>query len=252
MTVLWTTLVVVLLVANLAVHEAAHALALKKMGGRIQAAGLGLPLPPQLVLKPRGRRTFSLTLSPWLIGAYVIPDHQSERLIEDAPYWQRAWFAGAGVVANLLVGLAGLALLTAIAGNWLAALAWAGAGVTVWLARKVITFLLPLFGIVALIFLAYILVVSVGEPQGPVGLAVNLAAESGREVLTYTIALSMALAIVNCIPIYPFDGGRVADAALLHVAGEQVARTFRVATGIAAAALLVYVIGSDVVWLVTA
>lgn len=252
-TVAWTALVVVLLLVNLLVHEAAHALALRGLGGRIGEAGLGMPLAPRIVVAPTRRRPWRLSLSPWLLGAYVQPDPESEELIAAAGYRDRAWFAGAGVVANLLVGAASAVLLTMLGGQWVWALTSAGIGVAVWFGRKLITAVLPVVGVAALVLLVWWLpgASAAGAPVGPVAVAMLLRAESGTAMVASTLWLSIGLALLNSLPLLPFDGGRVAEAAIDSGLGCRVAQWFRVGTGIATAGLVLSVIVSDVWWLLT-
>lgn len=249
MTALLITFTVFMLLANIAAHEAAHALALRGLGGRIDRAGLGIPIGVMLEIAPRGRRDFTLTLSPWLIGAYVEPDRESEKLIENAGYRDQAWFAGAGVIANLIIGLATMTVIGIYRGSWqLIVFPIITAGL-VWVLRKLITAVLPLFGVAALALLVWALIDSVGEPAGPVGVVQAVIVEDLGHALATSAGMAFALAILNMIPIFPFDGGRVADAALSKSFGPKVSGRFRVATGVAAFTLIAYAVGSDVWWL---
>src|SRR5437667_292005 len=73
MIVIWTAVAVAFFLAHLVLHEGAHALALREYGIPIREAGLGMPFPPRIVLKPTRRRPFALSLSPWIVGASVVP-----------------------------------------------------------------------------------------------------------------------------------------------------------------------------------
>lgn len=243
---IWIILAILALLMHLAVHEAAHALALRKsLGGDITEAGLGLPIPPQLRIERPN--SWTLTLSPWLLGAYVLPDKESERKISEASYSKQAWFAGAGVIANIILGSTFLIALYLLSDNWMGAGIAAGVGVASWFLRKAITFILPLLGIAALVFLIYALTRTVGMAQGPVAIAVLLGEMSTLEqVLKLGANIGFSLAILNCIPVFPFDGGRVADAALRATIGPRIADGFRVVTGTLALGFLVYVLGSDI------
>jgi membrane-associated protease RseP (regulator of RpoE activity) len=253
---MWIALSVVVLLVHLAVHEAAHALALRRLGGNIKEAGLGLPFWPRLrtqVMVPsrdrsQGPRPLTLSLSPWILGAYVEPDDASLALLERASYRDRAWFAGAGVVANLLLGLSTFAVLLVGHGRYLSAVILVAVGVLVWVGRKLVTAAMPVLGIAILVWLVVALAGSLGEANGPVGTARWLAETNGLEsLLILATELGLGLAAVNCIPIFPFDGGRVADAALTDLFGAKVSGRFRSATGVFAAVLILYSLVSD--WL---
>jgi hypothetical protein len=118
------------------VNEAVRALVLRRAGVPIVRAGLGLPVPPVwTVLPARGQRTAELTLSPWLIDAYVqIPEDDLGR----RPYRERTWLANAGGVANALLGSAALGFYYALTGLW----PWAGAAAAMtavcWFARRAV------------------------------------------------------------------------------------------------------------------
>lgn len=250
MSALWITAALVGLLGHIVLHEAAHALALRRsIGGDISSAGLGLPLGPVLEIMRHGK---TFTLSPWLIGAYVMPDKRSERLIEGAPYVKQAWFAGAGVIANLIAGMLIWAVLDIVLGDWVSAAIYAGLTIVVWVARKVITFALPVIGIALLAYLTVEVARSFGEPQGPVGIvvAVSEMATSGMMVLKLLGAIGIGLAMVNSVPIFPFDGGRVADAALRHLFGHRVSHRYQIITGVVTGLFLVYAVGSDAWYLV--
>jgi Zn-dependent protease len=77
-------------------------------------------------------------------------------------------------------------------------------------------------------------------------------AESGTAVVESTLLLSVGLSLLNSIPLFPFDGGRVTEAAIDAGLGGGAARWFRVGTGVVAVGLLLlYLIVAGVWWLIT-
>lgn len=252
-TVLWTTTAVLLLLINIALHEAGHALVLVKLGGRIREAGLGLPFPPRLVLPPRGRRQFRLSLSPWVIAAYVEPDPDSETMVQQLSYRDQAWFAGVGVIVNAVIATAVAALVFALQGRWVAMSVTLAIGAAIWVVRKLICMAIPLLGVgaVVLVALSVLHAARTEQASGPLGVASALTVGSASEMLTITFLLSASLAILNCLPLYPFDGGRVVDAALRIWAPPAAASWFRGVTLCAALVFLTYVVISDVFFTVT-
>lgn len=243
-TFLWTALGAVMLFFNLAIHEAMHARALREMGGDISAAGLGMPFRPMLTFPATRRRKYKLTISIWLLAAYVMPTAETEKLIPTWRYRDQAWYAGAGVVANaamagLLLGVYGMvtARLNLIAIGW-------GFAAGVWVLRKPITWILPLLSIPAVLLIVFAL--TQGGVGGPIAVGQALIASDARTVLVQAIGISVGLAVLNTLPIFPLDGGRVVAAALAKVWGPRVVDRFQTATAVVALALVVYLVGLDV------
>lgn len=251
-TVLWTTVAVTLVLLTLVAHETAHALVLRKLGFRIVEAGLGLPFPPRIVLPATKRIPFRLSLSPWLICAYVTPDPEQREAIDALPYTDIAWYSGAGVIVNLVTGGGFLAVLNAVNGRWFTCAVCVVVTVVVWLARRhVAAYVLPIMGLPVVVWLGYSLIQDVGTPEGPVGLAVALVSPTlYQAIIIGGLAVSLGLGVVNMIPIYPFDGGRIMDAALSRLFGSRCASMFRVVTGVLAGCFVMYSMLSDVAWLV--
>lgn len=241
---------ILLLVVNLVIHEAAHGLALRRLGGRVEEAGVGVPLSPRLTLAPTRRRPFRLVLTPWLFMAYVKPDEDSEKDVVRMSYWNRAWFYGAGVLANLLTGTLLLALITALAGRWERAALFAGIAAALWFGRKMVTWAMPLLALPATAIVVAGLVQGFNrhEGGGPIATYGFLATYAG-DLLVLAAAIPLALAIFNLLPVFPFDGGRVMDAALSTVSSRAAAH-FRIASGAAALLLVAYLVISDVVFAV--
>ena len=78
-----------------------------------------------------------------------------------------------------------------------------------------------------------------------------LRAESGTVAVESALLLSMGLSLLNSIPIFPFDGGRVTEAAIDMGLGGGAAHWFWVGTGVVAVGLVLYLIVADVWWLIT-
>lgn len=250
--VLWTAFAITVLVLNVALHEWMHVVALRELGGDIKRAGIGLPIPPMLTINPRGRRAWAFTISPWLVGAYVQADDNSQQLIKRMGYRQRAWFAGAGVIINLVLAALLYVVVSLTRGNLVPALIGLAAAGLLWVLRKPVTWVLPLIGIPTLVLVAYALVASVGTAQGPVGVVQGAVSSTGAEALVFSFAISASVGLINTIPIFPFDGGRVMDAAIHKLIGQRAAVAFQVATGVVALLFVIYILGSDVWSVVTA
>lgn len=249
---MWVALAVASLLLHLVVHEGAHALALRRLGGDIKEAGLGLPFPPRVRVKVPtrrpDRRPLLVSISPWLIGAYVVPDEHSEELVEQVRYRDRAWFLGAGVVANLLLTIGSLAVIAALNGAWVSTAAVAAAGWLLWVGRKLVTAYMPVLGAAAAVLIVALAVQSFGQRAGPVGTAQLLArADDLQSVMVMSAAIGLSLALFNAMPVYPFDGGRITDTVLRGRFGEKVSDRFRNLTGGVALTFILYTLVAD--WL---
>lgn len=252
-TVLWVAFGAALFLASIVAHEAAHAVVLWRLGFPIASAGLGLPFPPVLRLQPTARRPFALTLSPWLVGAYVMPHREDEDAIEAMPYRQVAWYSGVGVMVNLTLAGGFLTVLSIVYGSsWAATGVGAGVTVGLWVARRPLCrYVLPVLGVPMLGVVAYGMVdaLAAGQATGIVGLGRVLGeVTSLHQALLIAALLNIGVAVFNLIPLYPLDGGRIADAAIRHLAGDRPARWFRYGAVPAVVLLLLASVFSDVAW----
>lgn len=240
------TLIAVLLTL-IVVHEAAHALALRRLGIPISEAGLGLPIPPVLRWKPR-RLPFTLAVSPWLLGAYVRPDPAHEDRLDALPYRDAAWFTNAGIVANLLAFAGLLAVDAAMSANPILAVLAAVAAVVLWLGRKpVAAYLLPALALPALVFMAAALAISWKAGSTGAGFAglAEFAPHGFQETVRVAGVMSLALAALNALPLFGLDNGRVVGILVHRWLGCAANRMYEYAGLAAVAALLVLAVGSD-------
>jgi Zn-dependent protease len=182
----------------------------------------------------------------------VRPRTADQDQIAALPYRDTSWYAGAGVLANLISAGSCLTLWALITHRpWCTALA-AAATVGIWLLRRPLTaWLFPLVGLPLLVILTYFLVqgIRVHQAQGIVG---DVQILSYATSLTSTIALgiviNLALAALNLLPLGPFDGGRIATAAIHTRWGDRAAVHYQITTSIAAMIFLAAAYGSDIVW----
>lgn len=247
----WIASAVALFAVALVAHEAGHGVVLHRYGIPISEAGLGLPLWPRIVLAPTRRRPFALSLSPWLLGAYVQPDPEHQNALEELSYRDTAWFAGVGVVINFVLGGALFTILALMQHNWLAA----GIAVTLSAAlcvfrRQFTAYGIPLLALPVLAVTLYAIMVTVGQPQGPVGMAETFShVSSARTALALAGTASCGLGLLNILPLYPMDGGRVARALLTRFAAPAaVVKGFEYIGVVMFLAIIVYSLGSDAVF----
>ena len=229
----------------LAVHEAGHAVVMMKFGIRIKEMSIGVG--PALTLRLR-RVPFPVKLAPGLLIAYVAPEEGEEVRIRKLPYRDQAYIYGAGVLANLWLGCLGVVVIGTAAmllpsGNhrWglynlVGGLALGG---TVWLLRRpVASYVLPLLGAFLLGFMLW----SLWRHSPAVSTPVEMIWDHGispMKLLLLGPALSLSVAIFNCLPVFFVDGGRIAEAVLVKISG-RLAGIWRTVSGVLFLSIIVY------------
>lgn len=222
------------------VHEWAHYRAMKSDGIRTVEAGLGLPVKPMIKVKWRG---ITWTASIWLLGAYVTPHPEDDKLSRLLPYRRQAWHWGSGVTANLMLasGAAVFAVDTLIA-----ALVLVGITGLIYIWRvEIAAYIQPVLAPVALGLLVTALVSS--WMQGRTGMGFTGADGLVPADLTFGSAagflalVSFSVAFLNLVPMYPADNGRTVDYLIHQRWGCRVSEVFRISGSLV---LVVIVIGS--------
>jgi membrane-associated protease RseP (regulator of RpoE activity) len=212
---MFVALAVSFLLATILLHELGHALAMRSRGIRVEETGLGFPVPKL----PRIAFTFfrgsasplRVVISPLLLGAYVRPRKEDIERQEALPYHDQALIFGAGVLANLLFGLATMATWDLLSGNIEKALVLTWLGAILWMGRKQFcSYFIPFLGAVFLLaFLAAIF-----NHGAHMGGPISIFREAGKtrgieDAFKFGFAISLDLALLNMLPIYPLDGGRL-------------------------------------------
>jgi membrane-associated protease RseP (regulator of RpoE activity) len=239
---------VVALLAALVVHEYAHYRAMRSDNIRVVEAGLGLPFWPTLRVPYRG---VTWTLSPWLLGAYVKPHPDDYKRMETSTsYRNLAWHYGAGVWSNFTFAFAAFAVAALIDGRLLRAGIYAVIAVLLWVFRRGFTaYVQPALAPVALAILCYGFYSSwtAGETGlGFAGLApVGATTFTAVEIISVIAVISGALGIINLLPFFPMDNGRVVAHLLNHWWGERVASGFKLGGTLLVLASLIGSVASD-------
>lgn len=238
------------LIVAVAIHEAAHSIALAGLGFRTGAAGIGLPMPPMLTVT--SRRGFRFTVSPWLLAAYVEVDKRDRGRVAKLPYRDHAWYLNAGLVANLML----CAAMWAFAAPTALATAVCGvAFVVVFVFRRFIAaVVLPALAVPALVAVVWSLVPS--WRAGDSGLGFHNAPDvaphlhTWREWLVLVGGMSLTVAVLNMVPIYPLDNAKVCDRLVTRFGGRTAARWYRLTGTVVVVAILAGSVVSDLlVWL---
>lgn len=247
---MYTLLTLFLVLLGIVLHELAHGLNMRKRGVRIAMVGLGLPIRPRFVI-PAGKfgLPFAVSLSPILVVAFVnpVPEDMSK-----LSYRQAAWVYGSGAITHLIYGCGILALYTAnLSGGWtavrwlvIAACLLLASGL--WLGRYWLTgVLIPIIGLLLLIGFFYAFVKGLGKPGGLIAAGGLMHQPSLSRALLISGLLAIALGLVNMIPLWPFDGGRIMGEVLRKWYGQGAVRTWELIGTAISLALFAYRLLSD-------
>lgn len=245
--------IVITLIVVVSVHEAAHALAMRRFGVPIEAAGLGMPLPPVLRVPTRWGWTF--TVSPWLVMAYVSAREEDQERLDELPYREQAWYLNAGIIANLILGFGGLSVATAMTGRWITAVIMVVAAVGCWLNRYFLAaYLLPVAALPALASVVASLIFSWSNGKTGMGLAGlgEIGPQTWAEVPFFLGGISLAMAALNTMPLFSLDNGRVIALLLSKIPRlpRAALTTYKYTGLIAVLAMIVGAIASDL-WEIT-
>lgn len=230
------------LILAMVIHELGHALEMRVAGIRIERLGIGVPLPPSILIRSDPLRVFfgarfRIVLSPWLLGAFVKP--YGDQGIETTGIPRRSELAiyGAGPIANiaLMFLLSGVNILLAFDPEsyvtttylfgivlegyvWMIAFGFVVAAfATWWFRRWISTYLLLPMGIAMLMFTIGIFTGmtfnEATQSSGGIVLISEIASNSQTidGAVRFGVIINFALAAMNILPIHPLDGGRIAS-----------------------------------------
>ncbi len=220
--------VVALLVLNLVVlvHEGGHWVAFEAVDIRVDEAALGFG--PVIASTDVGHTSVAYRLLP--IGGYVIPRDHGPHSYESASLLDCAIGEAAGVTGGLLAAFLLLLLSRSVRDAWRESF-----GALLRFARG----RMPSVP------------VRTGDGSGlvgPIGIMRGLFQPAGfRMRLEQFIGLNVALSCFNLLPLYPLDGGRMADHVIVVAFGERVSAAYISACNILFFALIAYVMVKDVV-----
>lgn len=223
-------LVVLSFLIAIVVHETFHALAMRRDGIKVVAAGLGLPIKPLFGHTYRGVRW---TISPWLLGAYVQPSTKDfERMEEEMPYRTVAWHYNAGIVGNFLLAAACYTIAAAGTGHPVHALAGLGVGIVIWIFRRQIAaYVLPAVAVPLFVYFCWSLFHRITEGQqiaGMSGLSSMTPSSLSLSVFLFLLAdISLFLGVVNAVPFFPMDNARCCSHLITRWFGGRTAEVFQ-------------------------
>ena len=218
-----------LIVLSIICHEAGHWFEMSKYGVPVSEAGLGFPFFKKLQIRFKLKKwpNTVLTLNPLLLGAYVSP-RDGYKAFDNLPYKHAATICGAGPLANVIFFFVVSILAGLVAPNvtytnphnlilWGCFLAMA---LITFLARKYLSYILPLLGIASTAYLFHLMAKQNIAPldglAGPVGI-IKIAKKASltlHDSLSFAALISLYIGQANTIPIFPLDGGRAVDVLL--------------------------------------
>lgn len=210
---------------TLLAHELGHAFAMRSRGLLIRRIGIGIPIPgiPTYTLK----KVFPgavISISPLLVVAFVKPRKEAEIILDILPHRYSALINGAGILANIFFALLIFSIwaMSAIKADtnlgtiflFYFVVVLISAGLWIW-RDYFCRYLLPIFGPILMIAVCLILLTGRGEIIGPIGITQEATKLKGIwEYIAYAGDVSLGFAMINCLPIFPMDGGRILGAIL--------------------------------------
>lgn len=253
------TITIVLIVFSLVFHEAAHWFEMSRRGIPVVEAGLGFPISRWLQIRFSWKRFpgTTFTLNPLLIGAYVKPSDDGEQTMKALPYKEYATIFGVGPLANLLFWLMLFFIKPFIDSHIILAspqnlfimfCVFSIMAFVVYARGALAAYVIPLMGLLAIVLITVTLA-KFGQKgvSGPVGIveAAKKSSSSGLvSAVSFAGLISLNLALLNTLPFYPLDGGKIVDK-LIGRLGEKTQKIFRVVTTAVIFALILGAILGD-------
>lgn len=258
--------VLVVLTLCMVVHEGGHLFAMLRSGIPVQRAGIGLgsfieirfPRFPRISnLSKDKSKPFVLTISPILVGAYVKPTEEGERMLEQLPYASKVNVYGAGPLANIVFSLLVLEIWSIFVNPHISLdkllVALCAIFLGMGLFRRVAPifgYVIPIIGALAIVgIVTLLLVFGAGAVAGPIGIfqeGPKIARDfNGSIGLLFVISIS--LGFLNLLPLAILDGGRIAEAILERSGAPKKWRSLY--SWVSAACLIVFVVfvfGNDI------
>ncbi|HCC23666.1 TPA: hypothetical protein DF272_05855 [Candidatus Falkowbacteria bacterium] len=261
---MFTVITVIMVMISLMVHEFGHGWAMTRHQIPIKEAGIGFGRKwiPHFWFEWRG---VPIKVTPLILGGYVMPAEESEKLIENASYKVKAEIFGAGVLGNILFFYVMQVLAIIIHPEW--GFDWIYLGLPFWAITSIVAVMLLfrrfcfewlfiMIGLAQLGFLVYALFIH--NPfevmAGPVGV-VNLAVVHPADDWTVTMAdvfsraglISLLIGLTNMLPLFPLDGGRIMAALFHRFNWNRVKNFYTVISSLAMLGLIILALTSDVV-----
>lgn len=213
---MFLTLALGLVIASVVFHELSHARWMRRYGLLVTEFGIGIPVP-FLTLSFMWGAT-RVRISPVLLGAYVKTDEQT---MYGLGWREQADIYGAGPLANIVFAGACFAVVGLMRGTWPPFVLYtlAAAVATLLFPRLVSRYVVPVAAVAMLALTVTSLMHTPDSMMGPAGM-VQVLNRSTSFAMAIALAgsLSLAIAFMNLLPLFPLDAGRTWFA-LMHAWG---------------------------------
>lgn len=234
-----------MLLVTVIVHEAGHAIAMRRRGVEIEELGIGFSLSKKYRLSFRVPFVpFPVVLTPFLFGAYVRPTEAGAEKMYHMGYKDQAVCYSAGVIMNVIYAAAVVLIGGTIISitehgrlpNPRLVLIIGGFTAAVVIFRRALSMITPVFGFIFLcIWATYILEPYVAESglNDPFSFGeLVVIGESLAETLAFSAVPSLLIAFFNMIPFIPLDGGHVLGAFFRTHGWVRRSAVYNMSTGI--------------------
>ncbi|MCL5774782.1 MAG: site-2 protease family protein [Patescibacteria group bacterium] len=252
------TTIAILVVLYLAIcllvflHEREHVLVLLRHGFRPHFVAIGAPIPMLWnfyweVRHARLLKGIPIRFYPLLVGGAYKLDITQLRCLLKCKFALQAEIHSAGIWVNLLLPLLGFGIWGMFAHEWFrAGLCLAGAAL-LWMGKRLVSvYVFPvltlLVGIYALPKMFAVILSSHPNVQGTLVHGISTSVHNGlawQQGLLFVLFASLLFALMNLLPLLPFDGGRMVHA-FLKTRWARAARLYAYATIPVCAAIVAY------------
>ncbi len=225
------------------VHEFGHLVAMRRVGMEVDTLAVGVRWGPHIKIESEFLRRyagpkFTLVLSPLILVGYVRPsDPEHEEKLRDD---EKALVYGGGVIANILLAVFILGIVTAVtvwknSGSIIAPNLPLVGGMHTWaiipmlflfaflllyFARFVCKFIFPIIGVLVFALVVYVFMeISLNADMLARGGFIELATQTENagqrgDFWMYVAYISVIVGLGNLLPLYPLDGGHLG---MIHV-----------------------------------
>lgn len=218
--------VLFLICLSVSLHELGHAFAMRRYGLQIKEIcliGLGGPR----LFSFRVRRLFGetpITIRAFIFGGFVMPTSFSSRRVYCIDYSKAGHIYAGGIAINFLLGALLFLTHSVIKDSLDTGMVWIISVLfLLGIAPKYTFRLYPLLGLMLLVLIYKDLMYDTGYPAGTSGSLINtirymvLKNGSLNETLYLGGLISVALGVINCVPVLPSDGGKIIERMLCSI-----------------------------------
>jgi len=211
-------LTIILVVIGIFLHEYGHLYAMHQHGIKVSELCIGVPIP-KLTVQFRSKFCFGtlVRFSPVLLVGYVYPESKEE--YDQLDFRPNLEISAAGIITSLAYGALTFAVACLIRNNLLQFAGFLLTAIVMMALRKILSiYLLPIISLTAFglvpSFLTYVFrtIPDAGRETADILAKLNVA--SFDKAFVWAAIFSIALALLNLIPLMPLDGGKLISACI--------------------------------------